>query len=413
MAMTSIVDDLSMPQRGSICLVSHDPGVQGAERAMLDMAIFLREAGWDVTVLVPFEKGGLADLVDVAHLKRATIPYYYWIGPGRLKGRIARAVFNILILPRLVRYFRASDFDAVYTHSTAVGVTAVAARLAGVPHVWHMHEFGPYERGDVRVEWDLGERISLALMRWTRSTYVAVANVIRETFRPFLGNADIRVIYQPVPFLPELSEKDSAAIEIVQAISGPKIIYVGAVCETKRQIDSVRALPKILDRHSDARLVLAGRVEPDYGSRVKAMAEKLGVAHAVVFLGYLHNAPAVIGLCDISVNCRLAEASPRVLVESMMARTVVLAADAGGNVESVTPETGILFRARDPDDLADKVNWVIDHPGQAKEMEAAAYRKAVEERDVGRYKDRYVALIEDAIAHAQTVTSRQSRGRQT
>jgi glycosyltransferase involved in cell wall biosynthesis len=120
----------------------------------------------------------------------------------------------------------------------------------------------------------------------------------------------------------------------------------------------------------------------------------------------------VIGLCDISINCRLAEASPRVLVESMMARTVVLAANAGGNVESLTPETGILFRAMDPDDLADKVSWVLDHPAQAKELEAAAYKKAVEERDVARYKDRYVALIEDAIAHAQKIASRKPRGKQ-
>ena len=337
-AMTDAVEKLALPSRGSICLVSHDPGVQGAERAMLDMAIFLREVGWDVTVLIPFEKGGLVELIDMAGLKRVTIPYYYWIGPGRLKGRILRVVFNLLILPRLIRFFNVSSFDAVYTHSTAVGVTAIAARLARCPHVWHMHEFGPYEQGDVVIEWDLGETVSLALMRWTRSTYVAVANVIRETFRPYLGGAEICVIYQPVPFSSEPSEKDDTAIKSIRAIEGLKIVYVGAICETKRQIDAVYALPRILAKYPDARLILGGRVEPNYGRQLNALAEKLGVTHAIVYLGYLHNAPAVIGLCDISINCRLAEASPRVLVESMMARTVVLAANAGGNTRG--PDTG-------------------------------------------------------------------------
>jgi glycosyltransferase involved in cell wall biosynthesis len=388
-------------ERRSICLVSHDPGLQGAERAMLDMAVFLNAASWDVTVLVPFETGGLAGLVDGVGLKRATIPYYYWMGPGKLKGRILRTAFNLMALPRLVRFFRTGGFDAVYTHSTAVGAPPLAARLAGCPHIWHMHEFGPYEEGDARPVYDLGETVTLALMRWTKSTYVAVAKVIRDTFQPRLPDADIRVVYQPVPFSSELAEQDGAAIETVRAIEGPKIVYIGAVCDTKRQEDAIRALPVILAAHPGARLILGGRIEPEYGARMETLVHDLGVAHAVVRLGYLANAPAVIGLCDVSINCRLAEASPRVLVESMMARTIVVAAAAGGNVEALTPETGLLYCPCDAEDLAEKVIWVIDHPGEVEQLVAAAHARAVAERDVEFYRDRYVALIEDAIAEAR------------
>lgn len=390
-----------MGAKGRICMVAHDPGLQGAERAMLDMAVYLDAAGWDVTVLVPFEAGGLAALVDKAGLKRATIPYYYWWGPGQLSGRLKRSLANLAALPRLVRLFRGGRFDAVYTHSTAVGAPPLAARLAGVPHIWHMHEFGPYEEGDRVIEYDLGERLTLGLMRWTRSTYVAVAKVIRDTFRSRLGDADIRVIYQPVPFSPELADDDAAAVAAIRAIEGPKIIYVGAVVETKRQEDAVRALPAILAAHPEARLILGGRVEPGYGARVHALAEELGVAHAVVTLGFLANAPAVIGLCDVSINCRLAEASPRVLIESMMAGTLVVAAGAGGNVEALTPDTGLLYAPCDADDLAAKVVWAIDHPDDVARLVAAAQAKAIAERGVAGYRDRYVALIEAAIADAQ------------
>ena len=400
--MPDPVVDRPPVRRGSICLVSHDPGLQGAERAMLDMATFLDAAGWDVTVLVPFEEGGLADLIDQTGLKRATIPYYYWFGPGHLKGRVLRTAFNLLSLLRLVRFFHTSRFDVVYTHSTAVGVTALAARLANRPHVWHMHEFGPYEEGEAAPIYDLGETLTLALMRWTRSTYVAVAEVIRDTFAPRLPGADIRVVYQPVPFSPKLSEHDSTAVEAIRSIDGPKIIYVGAVTETKRQEDAICALPAILARYPDTKLILGGRVEPVYGAKVMALAEQLGVAHAVLTVGYLHNAPAVIGLCDVSINCRLAEASPRVLIESMMARTVVVAAAAGGNVESLTPQTGLLYRAADAEDLAAKVIWAIAYPSQVTKIVATAYDRVNAERAVADYQDRYVALIEDAIVQAQT-----------
>lgn len=391
----------SVAERRSICIVAHDPGLQGAERAMFDMAVFLRDAGWDVTVLVPFETGGLAVMVDSAKLKRVTIPYYYWMGPGHYLGRLKRTAFNILILPRLVWFFRRFSFDAVYTHSTAVGVPALAARLARCPHIWHMHEFGPYEEGEARPLFDLGETVTLALMRWTNSTYVAVAKVIRDTFQPRLGDIDIRVVYQPVPFSPLLAEEDSEAVEKIRAIDGPKIIYVGAVTETKRQEDAIQALPWILAAHPDTRLILGGRVEPRYGARIDTLAKDLGVTHAVVKLGYLSNAPAIIGLCDVSINCRLAEASPRVLVESMMAGTVVVAAGAGGNVEAITHETGLLYRPCDPGDLASKVVWLIDHPDKAQKLAAAAQERALSERGVEGYKDRYVALIEEAIASAR------------
>ncbi len=411
--MTELTGSRPAGQRRAICVAAHDPGLQGAERATLEMAVFLRDAGWDVTVLVPFSKGGLATLVDESGLKRLTIPYYHWIGPGRLKGRVLRTAFNLVALFRLVGLFRSSGFDAVYTHSTSVGVTALAARVAGLPHIWHMHEFGPYEDGDRQVRFDLGEAVSLALMRWTRSTYVAVAGVIRDTFQPRLPGADIRVVYQPVSFSPELSNSDSAAIATIRSIRGPKIIYVGAVVETKRQLDAIRALPAVLEKHPAARLILGGRVEPVYGRRVRQLAERLGVAHAVVYLGYLHNAPAVIGLCDVSINCRVAEASPRVLVESMLARTPVIAAGAGGNVESLTPGTGLLYRATDPQDLAAKVNWVIEHPVEVENMAATAHEWAFSERAVAAYRDRYVALIEDAIADARKLIHETRRGLRT
>lgn len=380
-----------------MCLVAHDPGVQGAERALLDMAMFLRDAGWDVTVVLPSETGGLAVLLDDAGLERVVIRYYYWMGDGRLLGRLKRLTFNVIALARLVAFFRRERFNCIYTHSTAVGAPPIAARLARRAHVWHMHEFGPFEAGDRVLVYDLGERITLALMRWSDSGYVAVANVIRETFKPKLGNADVRVIYQPVPFSSELVAEDSEAVKTIASLSGPKIIYVGAITATKRQEDAVRAMPTILSKHPTARLIFGGRIEPAYGAQIDALAQELGIAESIVKLGYLTNAPAIIGLCDVSINCRLAEASPRVLVESMMAGTAVVAAGAGGNVETIAHGAGLLYEPCDSADLAAKINWIIENPKEAEQMVVDAKKRAILDRDVTGYKDRYVSLIEDAI----------------
>ncbi len=388
----------SMGKPRSICIASHDPGVQGAERAMLDMAELLHNAGWHVEVLLPDEKGGLADLCDIAGINRIIIPYFYWFGPGHIRGRLYRQLRNLWSLPSLVRLFRDGGFDVIYTHSTAVGLTALAARLAEKPHVWHMHEYGPFGKGeDELISYDLGHWATRKLMGWTGSVYVAVASVIREAFQPMLAGEDIRVIYQPVPYDRQLHPDDADAITKVEACKGPKIIYVGAIIETKRHEDAIRAMPVILSKYPEARLILGGREESVYGTKIRTLAAELGVSHAVVYLGYLKNAPAVIGLCDISINCRLAEASPRVIVESMMAGTLVIAADAGGNVESLSPNTGLLYRAMKGHDLARQVVWALDHPEEVFTLVTTARENAIHERALDSYADRYVTLIEGAI----------------
>ncbi|WP_425074098.1 glycosyltransferase family 4 protein [Sagittula sp. S175] len=386
-----------------ICFVSHDPGTQGAERAMLDMALLFHEAGWSVTLLVPEGAGGLVELVRDAGLRVQTMAYRYWMGPGRLKGRLLRIASHLRAVPRLAAWFRAEAFDVVYTHSTATGAPALAAQRAGIPHVWHMHEFGPYAKGGNAPVYDLGEARTLRLMRDSGSVFVAVAHVIRDAFAPRLPGAEIRVIYQPVPFDPEPAAGDAAAVAQIAAITGPKIIYVGAVTPTKRQEDAVRALPALLARFPEARLILGGRTNTPYFDEVMALARELGVDHAIVPLGYLKNAPAIIGLCDISINCRLAEASPRVLVESMFAGTCVIAAGEGGNVESLPPGTGLLYAPMDGPDLAAKILHVLDHPEERAAMIATAHDKAVQERSVDIYSKTYVALIEDAIDAARAL----------
>src|SRR4030042_4403108 len=41
---------------------------------------------------------------------------------------------------RLVRIIKENHIDVVYTNTATIFEAAIAARLAGVPHVWHVHE---------------------------------------------------------------------------------------------------------------------------------------------------------------------------------------------------------------------------------------------------------------------------------
>lgn len=388
-------------EKGCICLVSHDPGTQGAERAMLDMALLLKQAGWVVTVLIPTGRGNLASMANELGLKVLRSPFRYWMGTGSWHGRFYRFLMNIFALPHLLWLFKSGRFNIIYTHSIAVGAPAIAAMMLRFPHVWHIHEFGPYGLGEVPRSFDFGDKLTLAMIKSTKSVLVPVAHVIKSTFEPRLNGMDIRVIYQPVPFNQLPDPRDKLATNTIISNSGTKILYIGAVTETKRQEDAVRAMPKVLARHSDAVLILAGRIDTKYEKKLRALAKDIDVEQSIIYLGYLHNAPSIIAECDISINCRLVEASPRVVVESMMAGCLVIAADAGGNSEAIVSyTTGLLYKPADPDDLAEKISWAIENPRNVKNIVDEARAKSISTRSIDTYADKYVFLIEEAITTA-------------
>jgi glycosyltransferase involved in cell wall biosynthesis len=71
------------------------------------------------------------------------------------------------------------------------------------------------------------------------------------------------------------------------------------------------------------------------------------------------------------------------IVEALSCGTPVVCSRLGAMQEIVTDGgTGLHFTPGDPEDLAEKVAWVWDHPAQVKEMGRAARRE---------YEQRYTA----------------------
>lgn len=108
----------------------------------------------------------------------------------------------------------------------------------------------------------------------------------------------------------------------------------------------VRALPLIRRTH-DAVLLLASPKNAEY-EKLKALAESLGLADAVRFLGPVVHAdlPAYFSSADAVVQPSIAEARSLACLEAMASGAAIVATDTGGLKELITHETnGILVPA--------------------------------------------------------------------
>jgi glycosyltransferase involved in cell wall biosynthesis len=102
--------------------------------------------------------------------------------------------------------------------------------------------------------------------------------------------------------------------------------------------------------------------------RLEALARSCGVSDRVRFLGALPRAEATHALaqCDALVHPSLHDSGGYACVEAMAAGRPVIALDRGGPALLVSPETGYLIPARDPEqverDLADALARVARDP---------------------------------------------------
>lgn len=164
-------------------------------------------------------------------------------------------------------------------------------------------------------------------------------------------------------------QPSAAKIRDKLGIKGPLLVSVGRLAELKGHnltIEALVALPEVS-------LMLVGEGPED--AALKALAEKLGVAHRVHFIGGKpqYELPAYFSAADIKVLASSREGWPNVLLEAMACGTPVVATAVGGVPEVLSPASGgIQVHDRSPGGLAEAIDRMLsDLPDREKVREYA------------------------------------------
>jgi PEP-CTERM/exosortase A-associated glycosyltransferase len=162
------------------------------------------------------------------------------------------------------------------------------------------------------------------------------------------------------------------------------------------------ALPRILDQAPDVRVLLVGGGPQD--EALKQQARQLGISDKVVFTGRVPHSEVnrYYDLVDVLVyprhSMRLTElVTPLKPLEAMAQGRLFVASDVGGHKELIQDgETGMLFRAESPQDLASKVLYLLNSSERWPATKATGRRFVETERNwkvsVARYRNVYSRL---------------------
>lgn len=261
---------------------------------------------------------------------------------------------------------RVRDVELVHSNTSVTLGGAAAARLAGIPHVWHVREiYSGFERS-----WPAYRRL---LAR--AAALPCVSDAVRSQFGP---SAPARVIHDGVraPFSPR-PDRASARAALDLPADAFVCAVLGRISGWKGQDVLVRALAEESLRNAGALALVAGDAWPGeerHEAELHALAERLDVAGRVVMAGFLEDPGMAYAAADVVVVASTRpDPLPNTALEAGLAGCCVVASAHGGLPEIIRDGvTGQLFTPGDHAALARALAELAADPAKRARLGAAA-----------------------------------------
>jgi len=318
---------------------------------------------------------------------RSNLPRRGILGSARRSlVALLRAVFGGLPMAWTVRsILRRERIDILHCNNNLQrdAMMVLGARLAGVPVVAHERQLA---------------RCSL-FARWM-SRKVAVLICISDAVLEFARTSgcharDRRRIYNAIDL--------TACRGVYPSLpAGPRRVgIVGRILPRKGQRHFIDAAARIRSKFPDVEFYIIGAATGDaliYASELKALAERLGIASAIRWTGYVEQPLPLVASLDVVVHAAI-EPEPfgRVVLEAMALGRPVIATALGGPVEIIQDGiSGFLVPPEDAEAIAQRVCRLFDDPGLGSRIRAGALRRA-EEFSVEAYARQIGIVYDDAL----------------
>lgn len=236
--------------------------------------------------------------------------------------------------------------DLIHSNVNRNDIGALLARKHGIPHVWHIREFGDtdYRCKSLRKDY-------ISFMNQNADIFLAVSRAVAEHWiKKGINPAKVKVVYDGV------SEKYKTSYGR-GVRKGCRVIMSGSIGPGKCQdqlIEAVGVLPDDIKKQISVDIYGSGT--PEFIGSLKHRVKKLKLSGIVRFMGYREDMQKRLPLYDIGVICSRTEGFGRVTAEYMISGMCVVASDTGANPELVKDgETGFLYAWGNYRQLAEKI----------------------------------------------------------
>lgn len=351
-------------------------GFGGGQRILILLAQELMKRGIRASVLTP-EPGPFSSRLDDAEIPWRVLPLppellIYGRGTsGRKAIRAAGAMPSMSV--RLGRQLKA-ETDLLHANDLrGILLAGSAARLGGVPAIWHVHAVTTNKRLN---------RVGGAL-----ASSVIVPSAAAGRMLPGVGRSQLTVI--PNGVTPE-------AFEIAGEARQPGLVVTAARLHPDKGTETfLDAVSRLADAFPDTRaLILGGHADgyEEYARQIVDRAASIGPSGTVTIAGDVRDPYRAWAHASVYVQPSFTESFGLAALEAMAGGLPVVASRVGGLEELVEHgRTGFLVAPGDGTGFAAAIGRLFSDPDLARTMGAAGRAKA-RSLTVAAMADRFIEV---------------------
>lgn len=346
----------------------------GANRSMIRLIIELRDNhGVNPIMLAPEGKLRPGDHGLVEECQKYDIPVERAIIPWFLHQKVwlhrAKYLAMLLSYPFVIKRLKKYNIDMVHSNGSVFDLGARISRTLGVPHVWHLREFGT-EDETFKPVWS---KNFICNAYGGGDAFIAISDAIKRSYIGRIPQDKVYRIYNGIDASKycKLAEHNNDVIQFV---------IVGVVTPHKNQFDAVRAVNYLVSKGiKDFHLTIIGQEIVDYSTEIRKFVEVNSLNDYVSILGLRNDVPDLLANMDVGLMLSKTEAFGRVTVEYMFQNLAVIASDTGANPELIVDgTTGMLYHFGNAEVLASKMQQLIEDKMLLKEIASNGNKYAIE-----------------------------------
>ncbi len=313
---------------------------------------------YNVSLLAP--NGSSLDKFTVENIKYYSFP--------RLEKDFIQGISDFYRNLKLID--QNQPIDLIHVHAAHELTLLTKLFLPRVPVVFTVH--GYHGRSS-----QVSYRLSVWFSNRFANAVIAVCQAEQKILLELgLKPSKLNLIYNGVSETQVDSQESQIFIQQFSLNPTTKIVIGTAarLTEAKGLSYLISAFSQLTQSHSNLQLVIAGSGELE--SELKQLTKTLNIQDQIIFVGYIDNLPALMQLFHIFVLPSLQEAFSLACIEAMAQKKAVVGTNIGGiNEQVIDGETGFIVPAKDVNQLAEKIDFIIRNSNLIQEFGSNGYQR--------------------------------------
>jgi len=340
---------------------------------------YMKKAGFDV-IMVSADGKELEDVLQYEGCRHHIVPMTRKITP----------VADIQSLWKLYRFFKKEKPDIVHSHTPKAGLIAMlAAKFAGVKIRVHtiaglrfMTATGFTRKILIRMEKITANAAthvwpnSMSLLKYVQDNKLVKPGKLEVIGKGSSNGIDL-TRFSKTALSDEGIQKAKQGISYDAALT--YILSVGRIVKDKGIRELVNAFASLYKENDKLRLVLVGTFEEKLDPLDESIMRLVKTHPGIILAGWHDEVEYFMSIADLLVHPSYREGFPNVVLQAGAMECPVVCSRIEGNIDIVDENiNGLIFTARDENDLYQKLKQAIAEPALMKQR-AASLRKKIEE----------------------------------